>query len=169
MATTVESLLTRLRGLIGDEDSANYRYTDANLRDVKFQLGIERLNDLGWPQQYRITGTGSAKEFDPDPDTQDEKDLQAIVVASALVIAEGEMHKYANAAYSISNPAGRTDFTKISEALGKRADDLRVTIGSLLNQRMKTNVEKDMTVEELKSSPVSQTEGLGITIIERTV
>lgn len=168
MATTVESLITRLRGIVGDEDSSNQRYTDANLRDVKFQLAIEHLDAIGWPKVYKITGSGSAKEFDPDPATQTLVDLNAIVIATALVIAEGEAHKHANAAIVISNPAGRTDLSSVARTVADRAQYLSDQLEALRNQRARALAETEMTVREIPGSADTESpEGLPIITITR--
>lgn len=156
MATLVSDLISRVRSVIGDEESSTYAYTDATLRDLKIVQGMERLNQ-NWPQLYSITGSGSAATFSPDPASAGAvnaptswPDVTALVLATALIIAEGEMHKYARTAYTISNPAGRTDLVPLHQALERRIAGLEKSLDQLRAQRAQAGAEQDMSAEELR-------------------
>lgn len=170
MATTVESIIDQLRSLIGDEDSSNYRYTLANLRDIKIPLGLQRLNSLGWGQIYEVSGSGASATFNPNPNDVTPSDLQAILLATALVVTEGELSKYSNAAYSITNPAGRTDFTRIPEALQQRVKSIEAALEALRLARGKADAESKASTTELTGQTTTQgPEGLPIITITKTV
>lgn len=167
MATTVESLLSKLRGIIGDEDSSNQRFTDANLRDVKFENGLDILRGASWPQIYDITGSGSSKEFDPDPSTNARQDIDAILLATALAVLDGEIQKNANVAVVVSNPAGRTDLTQVAELLMEQKDRLEKRLEALGLDRSNESAIGDMSAKEISASDTATSpEGLPrITII----
>ena len=58
----VIDLIPRIRSLIGDEDSTNYRFTDNVYRDTKIPAGLKRFNINNY-RRIEITGTADDAEF----------------------------------------------------------------------------------------------------------
>jgi len=176
MATTVISLYTKLRGIIGDIDSTNYRYTDAQLRDTYIPLGIDYLSEDHY-QQYAVSGSGDAATIAPDPssnrDNYDDRFL--ITLASAIVILQSEIARSANTGVIVSNAAGRTDLSRVATSLSDYLDRLESQFSYHKSRRAKGMIEQELaegdSAQELRSGTDKSTlyyEGLPVVEFEVT-
>lgn len=168
MSTIYKSTLEPLISTeMGDLDTSNLRYTSANIYSA-IDLALGDFNVETPNQQYSLVGTGSTAYFTPDPTTEDK---QLLVLFSARVLTNLEIQKAARTAYSHSNVAGKTDMTKISDALIKQAERIETRIKNAFDNRSRrlTEEELDESGVELKGRPTETAEGLGIIIIEETV
>jgi len=167
MSILKSDLTPALAREIGDTDTSNLYYTSTQLSNA-ITDGLSQFNVDVPDQQYTISGSGDAAYFSPDPGIEDQR---LIVLYSALCLTDGEIQKASRTAYSHSNPAGRTDLSKIPEMLMKQAERIEVKIADTLDSRSRVLVEEELDEGgvELKGKPTEQAEGLGITIIEKTV
>lgn len=120
----VIDLKDKIRSLIGDEDDANYRYTDNVLRDTKIPIGIDLFN-LKMDRQFEITGTDDNADISPEP-TASETTL--ICLYTIRGILDGEITQNAHKAVVITDPAGRSDLTKIAAELREQRDRIQTQI-----------------------------------------
>lgn len=167
MAVLEIDLMPALSREVGDTDTTNLYFTPNQLFSA-INDGLTQFN-LDVPnQQYTVIGSGDSAYFSPTPT---EEDKRLIVLYAALCLTDGEIQKASRTAFSHSNPAGRTDLTKIPEILMKQAERIETKIADALDGRKKVLVEEELDEGgvELKGKPTEAAEGLGITIIEKTV
>jgi hypothetical protein len=117
----VKNLIAKVRSGYGDEDPANYLFTDNILRDTKIPAGIGRLN-MEYPQRFVITGTGDDAIISPEPAANE---ITLICLYTVLAILDGEISKNAQRALVITDPAGRTDMTGIVAGLREQRKNIR--------------------------------------------
>lgn len=167
MSILRSDLTAALAREVGDTDSSNLYYVAAQLTNA-ITDALSQFNIDIPDQQYAISGSGDTAYFSPTPP---EEDQRLIVLYAALCLTDGEISKAARTAYSHSNPAGRTDLTKIPEMLMRQAERIEAKIADMLDSRRKVLVEEELDEAgvELKGKPTEAAEGLGITIIEKTV
>lgn len=168
MSTIYESaLMAAVSREVGDTNASNLRYTSDEIFTA-INAGLEDFNLETPNQQYTVVGIGATAYFSPDPSTEDQRIL---VLYAALALTNAEIQKAARTAYSHSNVAGKTDMTKISDALIKQAERIEARIKNAFDNRSRrlTEEELDEAGVELKGRPTEVAEGLGITTIERTV
>ena len=120
----VIDLIDKVRSFIGDEDSLNYRYTDNVLRDTKIPVGIDLFN-LKMDRQFEITGTGDSAEISLEPTASE---IPLICLYTVKGILDGEIQQNAHKAVVITDPAGRSDLTKISAELREQRDRIQEQI-----------------------------------------
>lgn len=166
MSIYEKDLMPSVAREVGDTDASNYRYTPDDIFTA-INAGLEDFNLECPNQQYTVVGTGASAYFTPDPSTEDQR---LLVLYAVLSLTNGEIQKAARTAYSHSNPAGKTDLTKIHEALIKQAERIENRIKEAFDKRTKILVETELDScgVELKGAPTEQTEGVGITTIETT-
>ncbi|MCX5642444.1 MAG: hypothetical protein NTY10_04350 [Candidatus Omnitrophica bacterium] len=116
----VKDLIPRVRSIYGDEESP-YLISDNVLRDTKIPSGIDRFN-LEFPKQFIITGTADDAIISIEPRAEE---IALICLYAALAIFDGEIAKNAQRAVVITDPAGRTDATKISAELREQRKNIR--------------------------------------------
>ena len=116
----VKDLIPRVRSIYGDEESP-YLISDNVLRDTKIPSGIDRFN-LEFPKQFIITGTADDAIISIEPRAEE---ITLICLYAALAIFDGEIAKNAQRAVVITDPAGRTDATKISAELREQRKNIR--------------------------------------------
>ena len=143
---TVISLIANLRSLIGDEDSTNYRYSDNVLRDTKIPAGTKRFNLLNF-QRFLITGVSDAKVFDPTPVAEE---ASRINLHTAISILNGEIQKAAHNSVVVTNPAGRTDLTKVVGALQTQRDNLKIELKEYENGVTFGKIADDIDTDDEK-------------------
>ena len=167
MSTIYEKdLMPSVAREMGDLDSTNLRYTQDEIFTA-INAGLEDFNLECPNQQYSVVGSGATAYFTPDPLTEDQRIL---VLYAALSLTNGEIQKAARTAYSHSNPAGKTDLTKIAEMLIKQAERIEDRIKTAFGKRSRTLVETELDGAgvELKGAPTEQAEGVGIVEIIET-
>ena len=120
----VIDLIAKVRSVIGDEDSLNYRFTDNVLRDTKIPVGIDLFN-LKMDRQFEITGTGDAAEISLEPTASE---IPLICLYTVKGILDGEIQQNAHRAVILTDPAGRTDATKISSELRAQKQEIQSQI-----------------------------------------
>jgi hypothetical protein len=146
--------------------------TTAYTNDVLFSSINDGLADMNleYSTQYEVIGSSSSAYFSPTPSATDQR---LIVLFSAIALTRGEIQKSARAAISHSNPAGRTDLTRIPEILMKHIEGLEDKIAGIMRDSARVSVETEADTvawgEELKGRPTEVAEGLGIVNIEKTV
>lgn len=167
MSVFEKDLMPALAREVGDIDTTNLYYT-ANQLFSAINDGLTQFNLDVPDQQYTVVDSGDSAYFSPTPSTEDQR---LIVLCAALCLTDGEISKASRTAYSHSNPAGRTDLTRIPEMLMKQAERIEGKIADVLSNRSRVLVEEslDEAGVELKGKPTEAAEGLGITIIEKTV
>ena len=126
----ITDLIPKVRSILGDEDSTNYLFTDNVYRDTKIPSGIDRFN-LEFPTQFIITGTAGTATISPTP-SADEATL--ICLYSVLVSLEGEISRKAQMAVVITDPAGRTDATKVVVELREQRKSIRTDLNKALER-----------------------------------
>lgn len=159
-------LLPALSREMGDTDTSNL-YFGSNQLFSAINDGLNEFN-LDVPnQQYTVVGSGDTAYFSPDPSIEDQR---LIVLYAALCLTDGEISKASRTAYSHSNPAGRTDLTRIPEMLMKQAERIEGKIADVLSNRSRVLVEEELDEGgvELKGRPTESAEGLPIINIETT-
>lgn len=167
MSTIYEKdLMPSVSREMGDLNSSNLRY-DQDEIFTAINAGLEDFNLECPNQQYTVVGTGANAYFSPDPSTEDQRIL---VLYAALCLTNAEIQKAARTAYSHSNPAGRTDLTKIYEALIKQAERIEDRIKTAFSKRSRQLVEEELDEAgvELKGKPTESAEGVGIIEIIET-
>lgn len=169
MSTIYEKdLMPRLARELGDTDTSNLYYS-ADALFSAINDGLASFNLEIPNQQYTVVGSGNTAYFSPDPSIDDQ---QLIVLYAAMALTRGEIQKAARNAYSHSNPAGRTDLTRIPEALDANIRRLEDRIAAVISKRSKRLVEEELDDGgggvELTGRPEESAEGIGITTIETT-
>lgn len=159
-------LMPALSREVGDTDTTNLYYTSNSLFSA-INDGLSQFNVDVPDQQYTVIGSGDAAYFNPTPSAEDQR---LIVLYAALCLTDGEISKASRTAYSHSNPAGRTDLTKIPEMLMKQAERIEGKIADVLSNRSRVLVEEELDEGgvELKGRPTEVAEGLPIVNIETT-
>ena len=167
MSVYEKDLMPALSREMGDTESTNLYYTSNQLFSA-INDGLAQFNLEIPDQQYTVVGSSDAAYFSPDPSKEDQR---LLVLYAALCLTNGEIQKSSRTALSHSNPAGRTDLTRIPEMLIKQAERIDDKIAGALANRGKYLVEQELDSAgvELKGRPTEAAEGLGITIIEKTV
>lgn len=167
MSVYEKDLMPSLAREMGDTDTTNLYYTSNQLYS-SINDAIQQFNLEIPDQQYTVVGSGDNAYFSPDPSKEDQR---LLVLYAALCLTNGEIQKSSRTALSHSNPAGRTDLTRIPEMLMKQAERIEDKIAEVLTGRSRQLVEQefDGAGVELKGRPTEAAEGLGITIIEKTV
>ena len=166
MSVTEISLMPAISREVGDTNTSNLYYTADQLysavNDAVQQLSLDSPN-----QQYTVTGSGNTAYFTPDPSVDDQR---LIVLYAALCLTNGEIQKASRTAYTHSNPAGRTDLSRIPEMLMKQAERIENKIAEALSKRSRRLVEEELDESgvELKGKPTEAAEGVGITTVETT-
>lgn len=140
----VKDLIARVRSIAGDEDSGNYRLTDNVLRDTKIPGGV-RLFSLRMDRQFEITGSGDLSIISPEP-TDAENTL--ICLFSVREILDGEIHQSAHKAVIITDPAGRSDLTKIVTELREQRKNIQEQINSEEEKAQVNGAAKNSEVSE---------------------
>lgn len=139
MAIKLTSLMPALAREMGDVDTSNLYY-NANQLFSALNDGIEDANSEAIKQQYSKSGTGDAEEVSPTPS---EVDKRLIILYAALALTRGEIAKAARSSIIHSNPAGRTDLSKVVDALEHQAERLEEKIEKIRLLRQQTEVEKE--------------------------
>lgn len=167
MSILKTDLTSALAREVGDTDTSNLYYISTQLLNA-ITDGLSQFNIDIPDQEYTIVGSGDAAYFSPAPSAEDQR---LIVLYAALCLTDGEISKASRTAYSHSNPAGRTDLSKIPEMLMKQAERIEAKIADVLSSRSRVLVEEELDEcgVELKGKPTEAAEGLGITIVEKTV
>lgn len=167
MSILLTSLTSQLAREMGDTDASNLYYTTSQLLSALNDAILDFSEDAV-SQQYTISGSGDSAYFSPNPPTEDQR---LIVLYAALCLTDGEISKASRTAFSHSNPAGRTDLTRIPEMLMRQAERIEGKIADVLSNRSRVLVEEELDEGgvELKGKPTEAAEGLGITTIEKTV
>lgn len=122
----VIDLIAKIRSQNGDEDPANYRFTDNVYRDTKIPVGLDRFN-MQQGRQFEITGIGDSAWFNPTPIGTE---VTLLCLYTILAILDGDIVKAANLAVAITDPAGRTDTTKISSELREQRKTIKEEINA---------------------------------------
>jgi len=163
MATVYEKdLMPRLAREVGDTDLSNLYYSADQLFSA-INDGLAQFVLESPDQQYTVIDTGDNAYFSPDPSVEDQ---QLLVLYAAIALTRGEIQKAARNAYSHSNPAGRTDFSRIPEMLDKNITRLENRIADVFSKRSRRSAESESCGVELRGSPTETTvEGVGITTI----
>lgn len=168
MSILLTSLMAPLAREMGDVDTSNLYY-NANQLFSALNDAIGDLNEEAINQQYSASGSGNAETISPTPGRTDKR---LLVFYAALVLTRGEIAKAGRNAIIHSNPAGRTDLSKMVDALEHQAERLEEKIEKILVLRRQTEVEKEAETEdwgvELKGRPKEKAEALGILNIETT-
>ena len=141
----VIDLIDRVRSLVGDEDSGNYRYTDNQYRDTKIPEGLKRYN-LNNYNRITITGTGDDMTFSPTPE---DEEATKICLYTAIAILDGEIVKAGNNAVVVSNPAGRTDLTGVVKALKSQRDALQQELDKYKSEETTRQTADAIEVEDI--------------------
>lgn len=151
---------------MGDTNTSNLYYTPNQLFSA-INDGLAQFNLEIPDQQYTVVDSGDNAYFSPDPSVEDQR---LLVLYAALCLTNGEIQKASRSAYSHSNPAGRTDLTRIPEMLMAQAKRIEDKISDVLSQRGKQLVENELGTAgiELKGKPTENVEGVGIVTIETT-
>lgn len=167
MATVYEKdLMPRLSREVGDTDTTNLYYTSNQLFSA-INDGLADFNLMSPNTQYSVVGSGDTAYFSPDPSIEDQ---QLFVILAAICLTRGEIQKSARTAYSHSNPAGRTDLTRIPEMLDMQIKRLEQKVETIFSSRSRRLVEEEMDEAgvELKGKPTESAEGVGVVTIETT-
>jgi len=168
MSILLTSLMGPLSRELGDYDTTNLYYS-ANALFSYLNDSIADINEEAISQQYSTSGTGDSETISPTPSREDKR---LIVLYAALAASRGEIAKAARNAIIHSNPAGRTDLSKVVQALEYQAERLEEKIEKILILRRQIAVEKEAGSEawgvELKGRPSEAPEALGILNIETT-
>lgn len=141
----VIDLIDRIRSLVGDEDSNNYRYTDNQYRDTKIPAGLKRYN-LNNYNRITITGTGDDATFSPTPT---DEEATKICLYTAIAILDGEIVKAGNNAVVVSNPAGRTDLTEVVRALKLQRDELMKELEKYKSETLTNKASEAIEVDDI--------------------
>jgi len=153
---------------MGDTDTSNLYYGANNLFSA-LNDAIEEYNSEAVIQQFSKSGSGDSETISPTP-SDDQKKL--LILYAALILARGDIAKAARNAIIHSNPAGRTDLSKMVDALEHQAERLEEKIEKIRLQVQQTEVEKEAGSEdwgvELKGRPTKAAEAIGILSIETT-
>jgi hypothetical protein len=167
MSVYEKDLMPALAREMGDTDTSNLYFSPSQLFSA-INDGLAQFNVDVPDQQYTVIGSGDNAYFSPDPG---EEEKRLIVLYATLCLTSGEIQKAARVAYSHSNPAGRTDLTQIPKMLSMQAERIESKIQDVLSGRSRVLVETELdeSGSELKGRPTEAAEGLGITIIEKTV
>ena len=151
-----------------DTDSTNYYYSSDQLFS-SLNDGVGDFNEEAISQQYSTSGNGDSETISPSPGTTDKR---LLVLYAALVLTRGEVSKAARNSIIHTNPAGRTDLSRIVEAMEYQAERLEEKIEKVRLLRGQTEVEKEVDGEdwgvELRGRPSSEAEGTGILDIRYT-
>lgn len=166
MSVYEKDLMPSLAREMGDTDSSNLYYSPSQLFSA-INSGLEQFNLEVPDQQYSVVASGDLAYFNPSPSIEDQR---LLVLYGALCLTNGEIQKAARTAYSHSNPAGKTDLTRIPEMLMKQAERIEVGIVTALANRSRVLVEEELDEGgvELKGKPTEPVEGLPIVNIETT-
>lgn len=168
MSILLTSLMGALAREMGDTDTSNLYYEANNLFSA-LNDAIDSYNEEAITQQFSKSGSGDSETISPTPSNTDKK---LIVLYAALELTRGEIAKSARNAIIHSNPAGRTDLSKMVDALELQAERLEEKIEKIRLQRGQTEVEKEADSEdwgvELKGKPTKEAEALGILDITYT-
>ena len=166
MSVCEKDLLSSLAREMGDTDTSNLYYTSNQLFSA-VNDGLAQFNLDVPDQQYTVVGAGDTAYFSPTPSAEDQR---LIVLHAALCLTDGEIQKASRTAYSHSNPAGRTDLTRIPEMLMRQAERIEAKIADALSNRSRVLVEEELDEGgvELKGRPTEAAEGLPIVNIETT-
>lgn len=157
MATIYEKdLMPPLAREVGDVDNSNIYYGADQLFSA-INDGLNDFNNQVPDQQYSVIGSGNSAYFSPDPSIEDKR---LIVLFAALCLMRGDFLKAARSAIIHSNPAGKTDMSRIPDALGKQIDRVQNKIDELLDKRSRQLTEEESIGKELKSTPTSDTEAI---------
>lgn len=167
MSVYEKDLMPSLAREMGDTDTTNLYYTSNQLFSA-INDGLAQFNLEVPDQQYTVIGSGDNAYFSPTPGVENQR---LLILYAALCLTNGEIQKSSRTALSHSNPAGRTDLTRIPEMLMKQAERIENKIAETLTSRSRQLVEQefDGAGVELKGRPTEAAEGLGITVIEETV
>lgn len=174
MSITIINLIPAIRVETGDEDSTNQKWTDVQYRDNKIPQGLKDMS-ARWVHEYDVTGAGDTQTIDPTPATDELPDVKALIVlCTALVTLRGERANAARNSYTYSNPAGRTDLSKIPKNYSEAIIDLEKRIEAIVTRKSRARVEGeiDSAGSELRSSRASDktyVEGLPVTTITTEV
>ena len=140
----VIDLKDKIRSLIGDEDNTNYRLTDNVLRDTKIPIGVDLFN-LKMDRQFEITGTSDAAVILPEPTPSE---VTLLVLYSVRGILDGEIQKNAHLAVVITDPAGRSDLTKIAAELREQRKNIQEQINNEEEKVQVNGAAKNSEVSE---------------------
>lgn len=171
MSITEVSLMSQVAREVGDVDESNLYFSSSRLFS-SINDGISDANERHPTQQYGVVGTGATAYITPEPSKVDQR---LIVLFAALCLTRGEIQKSARTAIVHSNPAGRTDLSKVTDALEKGAERLEKKIERVLTIRRMVEVEKDIVdngESMLRSRDISEpvyAEGLPIVTIKTQV
>jgi len=140
MSIVLTTLMAPLAREMGDTDSSNYYYSSDQLFS-SLNDGVDDYNQDALTQQFSKSGSGDSETISPTPTASESR---LIVFHSALALVRGEIAKAARVSLIHSNPAGRTDMTKMVEALEKHAERLESKIEAIKLNRGNTEVEKEI-------------------------
>jgi len=165
MSVLVKDLIDDVRSLVGDENSSAYRHSDTVYRDKKIPAGMRLFNSYFF-QRYEILGSGDSAYFSPD---LTDKDKEMLLLCAAIATLRGEYAQAAVDAVAVSNPAGKTDLTKIPKAVGAVVQNYLSEVKRERLRRAQKKVEKEIAGKALKSTASGDTaEGLPIVTIVKT-
>jgi len=166
MGYLLSNLVAPLSREMGDPD---YEYYTSTQIQNALSDSIGDFNEETVTDQYSASGSGTAEELSTTPGTTDKR---LIVLFAALVLVRGEIAKAARNAIIHSNPAGRTDLSKMVDSLEAQAERIEEKIERVRLTRGQTEVEKEASSEdwgvELKGRPSEAAEAIGILNIETT-
>jgi len=168
MSILLTTLRSQLAREMGDTDTSNVYYDDTQRLNALVD-GVDDYNENATTQQYEKSGSGESVEISPTPSTEDQR---LIVLHGALALTHGEIAKSARTAIIHSNPAGRTDLSRVTEALEAFAERLEEKIEKIRVRRRNFAVEKEVKSTdfgvELKGKPSGEAEAIGILDIQTT-
>lgn len=159
MSITLISLMGQLAREMGDTDTSNLYYVSDQLFSA-LNDGVDDYNQEALTQQYSKSGSGDSEIISPTPSLEDRR---LIVLYSALTLTRGEIAKAARTSFIHSNPAGKTDLSKVVDALDKYAERIEAKIEKIKLDRGHYEVEKEVKNEtwgiELKGKPTNEAMG----------
>ena len=168
MSVLESALLAPLAREMGDTDSSNLYYSSDKLFSA-INDSLPETSERHPTQQFVAVGSGATAYISPEPNAVDQR---LIVLFAALILTRGEIQKSARTAIIHSNPAGRTDLSRVTDALEKAAERLESKIEKILAIRRMTEVEKDFEDNGeslLRSRDADTAEGLPVVTIITSV